>query len=187
MWLICGLGNPGKKYLYTRHNIGFDILDSLVKKYSLNLIKKDKLKEIYKGNINSIECILCKPLVFVNQSGMIVKKISKFYQIPNKNILMIHDDLDLKLSKVKVKIGGGNGGHNGLLDTDKNIGKDYKRLRFGIDHPGNKKLVSSYVLKKFSKEDREIVNQIIELISIHFPLIFDNESLFLTKISSKMK
>ena len=76
MWLICGLGNPGKKYLHTRHNIGFDILDSLVKKYSLNLIKKDKLKEIYKGNISNIECILCKPLVFMNQSGIIVKKVS---------------------------------------------------------------------------------------------------------------
>ena len=187
MWLICGLGNPGKKYLHTRHNIGFDILDSLVKKYSLNLIKKDKLKEIYKGNINSIECILCKPLVFINKSGIIVKKVSKFYQIPNNKILIIHDDLDLKLSKVKVKIGGGNGGHNGLLDIDKNIGKDYKRLRFGIGHPGDKNLVSSYVLKKFIKEDREIVNQIIELISINFTLIFDNESLFLTKISSKTK
>ena len=187
MWLICGLGNPGEKYLHTRHNIGFDILDLLVKEYSLNLIKKDKLKEIYKGNINSIECVLCKPLVFVNLSGTVIKKVRNLYKIPNNKILIIHDDLDLKLCKLKVKIGGGNGGHNGLLNTDQYIGKDYKRLRFGIGHPGEKKLVSSYVLKKFIKEDRKIVDHSIKLITTHFSLIFEDESLFLTKITSEIK
>ena len=187
MWLICGLGNPGKKYQNTRHNIGFEIIESLIKKYNFKLYKKDKLKEIYKGKIDQEQCMICKSLVYMNQSGEAIGSVVKFYKIPNSKILIIHDDLDLAIGKVKIKTSGGNGGHNGLLSIDKAISNNYKRLRIGIGHPGSKKLVSSYVLKKFPKDDKKIINIIIDLIVNLFSLSFENESLLLTKVSLEVK
>ena len=165
MWLICGLGNPGKKYRNTRHNIGFDIADSIVNEYNFKLYKKDKTKEIFRGSIKKINCLLCKPQTYMNISGSPIREIASFYKIPKSKILIIHDDLDLVVGKVKIKTGGGNGGHNGLYSIDQAIGKNYKRLRIGIGHPGSKDLVSSYVLRKFDKHNREIVEKIINIIT----------------------
>lgn len=183
MWLICGLGNPGNKYKNTRHNIGFDLCDSIINKYEFDLKNKDSAKEIYTGIISNNKCLLCKPLGFMNLSGSAVSKILNFYKIQLDKTIIIHDDLDLKIGKVKIKVGGGNAGHNGLSSIDRLIGKNYKRLRIGISHPGSKELVSSYVLKKFNKLDRKIIDNIIEILTNNFKLIFDNESLLLTKLS----
>ena len=187
MWLICGLGNPGKKYQNTRHNIGFDLLDSIIDKYNCKLNKKDKTKEIYKGSIGNMHCLFCKPLVYMNLSGPVIREIINFYKIPKSKLLIIHDDLDLIVGKVKIKIGGGNGGHNGLSSIDQSIGTNYRRLRIGIDHPGLKNLVSSYVLKKFNKEDRKIINKIIKFLTQTFSLIFEDKALLLTKLASEIK
>ena len=187
MWLICGLGNPGKKYLNTRHNIGFDLVDAIIKKYKFKLDKKDKTKEIYKGSINKFNCLLCKPQTYMNVSGLPIGGIVNFFKIPKSKILIIHDDLDLVVGKVKIKIGGGNGGHNGLSSIDQAIGKNYKRLRIGISHPGSKDLVSSYVLKKFNKADRKIIEKIIQILTESFSLVFDNKNLLLTILSLKIK
>ena len=123
----------------------------------------------------------------MNISGSPIREIASFYKIPKSKILVIHDDLDLVLGKVKIKIGGGNAGHNGLSSIDQTIGKNYKRLRIGIGHPGSKYLVSSYVLKKFDKADRNIIEKIIQLLTKSFSLIFDNKELLLTKLSLKIK
>ena len=131
--------------------------------------------------------MICKSLEYMNRSGQAISSVVKFYKISNAKVLIVHDDLDLMIGKVKIKIGGGNGGHNGLLSIDKAIGNNYKRLRIGIGHPGSKKLVSSYVLKKFPKDDKKIINIIIELIVNLFSLIFENESLLLTKVSLELK
>ncbi len=187
MWLICGLGNPGKKYQNTRHNVGFDLVNAIVKKYNFKLDKKDKTKEIYKGSIKKINCFLCKPQTYMNVSGSPIGEIVNFFKIPKSKILIIHDDLDLIVGKVKIKIGGGNGGHNGLSSIDQTIGKNYKRLRIGIGHPGSKDLVSSYVLKKFNKADRKIIEKIIEVLTELFSLIFYDKELLLTKLSLKIK
>ena len=145
MWLICGLGNPGKKYQNTRHNIGFNLLDSIINQYNCELYKKDKSKEIYKGLIENKNFLFCKPLNYMNLSGPVIREIVNFYKIPKSKILIIHDDLDLIVGKVKIKIGGGNAGHNGLSSIDENIGTNYKRLRIGIDHPGSKELVLIFI------------------------------------------
>ena len=187
MWLICGLGNPGKKYQKTRHNVGFDLVDAIIKKYNFKLDKKDKTKEIYKGAIKKINCLFCKPQTYMNVSGLPIREIVNFFKIPKSKILVIHDDLDLVVGKVKIKIGGGNGGHNGLSSIDQTIGKSYKRLRIGIGHPGSKDLVSSYVLKKFNKADRKIIEKIIEVLTESFSLIFDDKELLLTRLSLKIK
>jgi len=187
MWLICGLGNPGEKYTNTRHNVGFDLLDQIAKEYKFDLIKKDKASEILKGNIDNKKCLLLKPLTFMNLSGNVVSKIKNYYKIPISNIIILHDDLDLKLGKVKIKIGGGNAGHKGLGNIDQKIGKEYIRLRIGINHPGSKKLVSSYVLKKFSKDDRKIIDMIMKILCNKLDLIFNDHGLLLSKLSLEIK
>ena len=184
MWLICGLGNPGKRYLYTRHNIGFEIVDLIINKYNFILKNKDKNQELYKGVIQNNNCLICKPLTFMNNSGIVISKTINYYKIKKTKIIVIHDDLDLTLGKIKIKVGGGNAGHNGLSSIDNVIGNQYKRIRFGIGHPGSKNLVEKYVLNKFDTTEKEIVNKQVENIIKYFSLIFENKSLFLTKILS---
>ena len=184
MRLICGLGNPGIKYNLTRHNLGFDMVNYLVDFYKFSIVKKDKKLELYKGEIGNTECYLCKPLTYMNLSGPPIGKLINFFKIKLTEIVVIHDDIDLTIGRIKIKIGGGNGGHNGLSSIDSIIGKDYKRLRIGVGHPGNKDMVSSYVLEKFSREDRELMNNKIELLTKNFSLIFEDDAMFLTKISS---
>ena len=184
MWFICGLGNPGKKFKFTRHNLGFEVIDSLIELNDLKLIKADKDKELYKGKIATEECFFCKPLKYMNLSGPVIMELTNFYKLPIEKIIVIHDDLDLKVGKIKIKIGGGNAGHNGLESIDEIIGKNYKRIRIGIGHPGLKELVSKYVLQKFLTEERDIIDLKIRLLTEHFSLIFRDENLLLTKIAS---
>jgi len=187
MLAICGLGNPGSKYAETRHNIGFVLIDKIVKNYNFILLKKDRKKELYKGLIGKKNCILIKPLTFMNLSGLSILETLNFYKIKTTDLFVIHDDLDLNLAKLKIKIGGGNGGHNGLASIDDFIGNNYNRIRFGIGRPIKKNLVSSYVLKKFLKSEEKLINNIISKITENFELIFSNTSLFLTRISEKDK
>ena len=148
------------------------------------IIKKDKNVELFKGVIGKEKCLLCKPLTYMNRSGPPISKLINFYKISKSKIIIIHDDLDLAVNKIKIKTGGGNGGHNGLLSIDEAIGNNYKRLRIGIGHPGIKEMVSSYVLEKFSHQDRELIDKKITLLTKHFSLIFEDDGLFLTKIAS---
>ena len=186
MWLFCGLGNPGKKYEKTRHNIGFILADSLVKNYKLNLIKNNNSYKLYKGFINKNECLVCKPLNYINMSGKVVNEVKNYYKISKSKIIIAHDDLDLLVGKIKIKIGGGNAGHNGLLSIDQHIGKDYMRLRVGIGHPGDKHLVQKYVLSKFIKKEYNTINQLIDLIKNNFEYLFKEKEIFLNKIYSNI-
>lgn len=183
MYLICGLGNPGKKYEDTRHNVGFKFIDEILMKYKFKILKKNKSREIYKGKIKKYEYCIFKSLTYMNLSGPPVGKFLNYYKIPKKNLVVIHDDLDLAIGKIKVKFGGGNGGHNGLLSIDETIGNSYNRLRIGIGHPGIKNLVTQYVLENFTSKEKKIINKIIKLSAKHFDLLFTNKELFLTKIN----
>ncbi len=185
MFLICGLGNPGENYKNTRHNVGFHLVDNIILNFNLDKIKEDRLKELYSGVINNQKLFVLKPLTFMNLSGKAVSEIVNFYKIKLDHVFIIHDDLDLELSKVKIKKGGANGGHNGLESIDQFIGKNYIRIRIGIDHPGNKDLVSSYVLNKFLKSEEEIINKKIDKMVNNIELIFSDIPLFLTKISQQ--
>ncbi len=183
MFLICGLGNPGKEYINTRHNIGFNLVDKLVSFYNFTPYKKDSKKEIYKGLIDNNSCLLMKPLSFMNLSGPPIREVMNFYKLEKNKLFVIHDDLDLELGKVKIKLGGGNGGHNGLTNVDEIIGNDYYRIRIGIDHPGEKYLVSKYVLNKFSENEMKIINDQLNKISKNFDILLSDTGLFLTKLS----
>ena len=150
MNLISGLGNPGDKYKKTRHNIGFLVIDEITKNLSSSNINNSNFQaDIQKHTSN----LYVKPQTYMNASGDSIISIVDYYDIPNENIIIIHDDLDLPFGTVKFKIGGGHGGHNGLRSIDSHIGKDYIRVRVGIGKPENKGDVANYVLSDFSKEE----------------------------------
>jgi len=177
MFLICGLGNPGKKYIKTRHNIGFQLVDKLSNFYNFSSLKKDNKKEVLKGSINNNACLLMKPLSFMNLSGQPIQEIINFYKIEKNKLFIIHDDLDLGLGKVKIKYGGSNGGHNGLLSIDEMIGTNYYRLRIGIDHPGDKDKVTKHVLGNFNEVERKSLFALFEVIYLNFSQIFISKHL----------
>jgi len=185
MFLICGLGNPGKEYINTRHNIGFNLIDKISKYYDFSPFKKDNKKEVFKGLIDNHPCLLIKPLIFMNLSGKPVQEIMNFYKIERNKIYVIHDDIDLELGKIKVKLGGGNGGHNGLYSIDETIGNNYYRLRIGIDHPGLKDLVSNYVLNKFNKDELNLIEKKLTKITENFGILLESSNLFLTKLAEE--
>lgn len=184
MHLLVGLGNPGKDYEKTRHNIGFMVIDELVNSYSLSSPKTKFHGILSDGVIDGKKVLAIKPNTFMNRSGLCVGEVVNFYKIPLENIIVFHDEIDLVFNKVKVKSGGGHGGHNGLRDIDAKIGKDYKRVRIGVGHPGDKDKVSGYVLKNFSKEEQTPIERLIDNISSNISLLLKNDdSLFMTRIS----
>ena len=165
MYLIAGLGNPGDKYIKTRHNIGFLVIDEITKKLDTSNISNQNFNSITKKYRTNI---YAKPQTFMNESGISILNIVEYYNIPNENIIIVHDDLDLPFGIVKYKTGGGHGGHNGLRSIDEHIGKDYMRVRIGIGKPEDKKNVANYVLSDFTKVEQQklydIINHIISSI-----------------------
>lgn len=158
MTLIAGLGNPGTKYENNRHNIGFLAIDKIAKNLSLQLKEKSDFKAIFsKDN----ETLYVKPLTYMNLSGESISKIKNYYKVENKNIIIIHDDLDLPFGTIKFKIGGSHGGHNGLRSIDSHIGQDYIRVRVGIGKPERKEMVAHYVLSDFNKDETNTLQDII--------------------------
>ena len=158
MYLITGLGNPGDKYAKNRHNVGFLVIDQITKNTPTSNINNSNFKAIV---LKTSKQLLAKPQTFMNLSGEAVLSIADYYNIANDNIIVIHDDLDLPFGSVKFKIGGGNGGHNGLRSIDSHIDKDYIRIRIGIGKPLNKSDVASWVLSDFSKDELNKLNDII--------------------------
>ena len=192
MLVLVGLGNPEAKYKMNRHNVGFMTIDSIVDNYKLAPYKTKFQSQIITKKINDTPIIFSKPQTFMNLSGKSIGNILNFYKLKCENVIVIHDDLDLNLGTVKTKIGGSSGGHNGLKSLDSIIGKNYRRLRIGIGHPGDKTLVNNYVLGDFSKSENVIINILIKNISLNFDKIItkkeDNLSQLLAEnISYKEK
>ena len=158
--LIVGLGNPGKKYDKTRHNCGADFVQLLSEKLKVSLQKEDKFFSLYGIKIlNKVKIHLCIPTIYVNESGKTVSSIINYLKISNEQVLVIHDDLDLPLGKIKLKEAGGHGGHNGLRNIIDSLKGDanFKRMRIGIDHPEKEEDVVKYVLSKFTKKERQLL------------------------------
>ena len=192
MLVLVGLGNPEAKYKLNRHNVGFMAIDSIVANYKLAPYKTKFQSQIVTKKINDTPVIFSKPQTFMNLSGKSIGNILNFYKLKCENVIVIHDDLDLNLGTVKTKIGGSSGGHNGLKSLDSIIGKNYRRLRIGIGHPGEKTLVHNYVLGDFSKSQNIIINNLIKNITLNLDRIIknkeDNLSQFLAEnISYKEK
>lgn len=165
MKLIVGLGNPGKEYEYTRHNIGFMALDEYAKVKGLDF-NKTKFDGLYLDTIiNGEKCILLKPLKYMNLSGEVIKKYVDFYKISSSDVLIIHDDMDLDIGDFKIRYKGGSAGHNGLKNIESNLGtNEYKRIKIGISKNKNIDTVN-YVLGKFSKSENLILSDVLKQIS----------------------
>lgn len=182
MILIAGLGNIGEEYKNTKHNIGFMAVEQIAQDYNFPDWKEKNKYLFTKTKIDNIDVILIKPTTYMNLSGEAVQALTTLYKIKPEDIIVIHDDLDLKTGIIKTKQGGGTGGHNGLKNIDSKIGNNYHRIRIGISHPRDinpHQDVASYVLSKFSAEDTKIINSSIENISKNIPQILKKDFLSL--------
>lgn len=164
MKLIVGLGNPGKEYEKTRHNVGFDVIDAYLKSKSITSCK-EKFQGVYSEyTLNGEKIILLKPQKYMNLSGEVIRKYVDFYKINIDDILIVHDDLDTPCGSVKLRMSGGSGGHNGLKNIELYLNtKDYKRIKVGVSNDKNVD-TKDYVLGSFSKEDRKKIDDSIEYI-----------------------
>jgi PTH1 family peptidyl-tRNA hydrolase len=158
--LLVGLGNPGEKYTATRHNAGFWWIDKIATQTDSKLVLEGKFYGIA-GKLNTkAETWLLKPTTFMNASGKSVAALANYYKISPSEILVIHDELDLPVGSVKLKMGGGHGGHNGLKDIEAALGtKDFWRLRIGIGHPGDRNEVVNFVLKAPTKDEETTIDE----------------------------
>jgi len=152
--LVVGLGNPGPKYTETRHNAGFWFVDALARQHGGSFRQENKFAgETARITLDGREVWLLKPQTFMNRSGQSVKLLASFYKVPVEAILVVHDEIDLPPGDVRLKRGGGHGGHNGLRDIIAHLGKEFLRLRVGVGHPGHKDQVVDYVLQRPSRGD----------------------------------
>ncbi len=184
MKIIAGLGNPGSKYAGNRHNIGFMAVDAIYRKGQFSPWSKKFKAEVSEGDVGGEKVLLMKPDTFMNLSGEAVGQAMRFYKLSPADIIAIHDELDLPAGKVRIKVGGGNGGHNGLKSLDAHCGKDYKRLRLGIGHPGSKELVHNHVLGDFAKADQSWLDPLLDDIGLNVDLLLEGDgSKFMNKLS----
>lgn len=175
MYLLVGLGNPGKEYEDTRHNAGWHTLDAICDKYGFASFKKKGKAQIAEGSIGTRKCIAVKPTTYMNLSGEAVQPLMAFHKVPLSQIYVFHDELAIPLGKIKVKQGGGAAGHNGLKSLDQHIGQEYFRVRLGIGHPGDRDAVTGHVLSKFRKEEREIMDSMSIAIAAELPLLLEGK------------
>lgn len=165
MQLFVGLGNPGGEYQNNRHNIGFMAIDAIAARHNFPPFKSKFNGQIADGNIDGTRVLLLKPQTFMNRSGDSVGQAAKFYKFDTGEITVIYDELDLTPGKVRVKTGGGNGGHNGLRSITPVIGEAYRRVRLGIGHPGSKEQVTRHVLGDFAKSDAKWLEALLDEIA----------------------
>jgi peptidyl-tRNA hydrolase, PTH1 family len=189
-WLIVGLGNPGQEYTFNRHNLGFLFIDRLQDVYGGNDFKKNKWNGLMaEGKIADQNCIFLKPQSYMNLSGPSVQGVANFYKIPMDRVIVIHDDLDLIVADIKIKQGGGNGGHNGLKSIDAHLGQSYWRIRLGIGHPGHRDQVSSYVLNNIPKVEIDGYVDLFDRMCDQLPILIKdgqvNSPKFLSEVKSK--
>lgn len=186
MFLVVGLGNPGSGYAANRHNIGFMAADELVRRYSFGPWRKKFQGQISEGELNGQKVLVLKPETFMNLSGQSVGEVLRFYKIPVEDVIVLHDELDLPPGKLRVKRGGGHGGHNGLRSIDAHCGKEYRRVRLGIGHPGDKARVHGHVLGDFSKAEQDgWLMTLLDAVAAEFErLIKGDDGGFMSKVSA---
>lgn len=188
MLIIAGLGNPGGKYAANRHNIGFLAADEIVRHHAFGPWKSKFKAEISTGMLDGDKALIVKPQTFMNNSGEAVGKLLRFYKLAVSDLVVIHDELDLVSGKVRIKTGGGAGGHNGIRSIDAHCGKDYRRLRLGIGHPGDKAQVTNHVLGDFARADYLWLDPLLATIADNAPLLATGEEAsFMNRVSLAMK
>ena len=188
MRLFVGLGNPGAKFAHHRHNIGFAVADEIARRHGFAPWRRRFQGETAEGTLDRERVVLLRPLTFMNDSGRAVQEAASFFKIAPGEITVFQDELELPPAKLRVKIGGGIAGHNGLRSISAHIGNEYRRVRLGIGHPGVKELVHAYVLSDFAKDDRPWVEALREAIADNAGLLVTNrDSTFQNKVHLAMQ
>jgi PTH1 family peptidyl-tRNA hydrolase len=175
MLLIVGLGNPGAEYRNHRHNVGYMAADAIHDRHGFSPWRRRFQGEVAEGSLAGKKTLLLKPLTYMNESGRSVQAAAQFYKIEPKDIVVIHDEVDLPPGKTRMKSGGGTAGHNGLRSIGPAIGEDFRRLRIGVGHPGVKEAVPHYVLHDFPKEDRAWVEPLLDAIAANAALLAEGK------------
>ncbi|MCO5080098.1 MAG: aminoacyl-tRNA hydrolase [Rhizobiaceae bacterium] len=184
MLLFAGLGNPGGKYQNNRHNVGFMAADAIARRHDFLPWSKKFQGLVAEGTIGGEKILLIKPQTFMNLSGQSVGEAMRFYKLQPGDVTVFYDELDLLAGKVRVKVGGGAGGHNGIRSLDQHIGNPYRRVRIGIGHPGVKELVHGHVLGDFAKADAEWLDPLLDAIAENADkLAKGDDSGFMNKVS----
>lgn len=185
MHVIAGLGNPGPRYAGNRHNIGFMAADAIVGRHSSFGPWQSKWNaQIAEGRLDAEKLLVIKPQTFMNLSGQSVGEALRFYKLGPDDLTVLYDELDLAPGKVRVKRGGGTGGHNGIKSLDAHCGKDYRRVRLGIGHPGDKARVQAHVLGDFAKSEQDWLEPLLDAIGDHIGmLVAGDESGFMNKLA----
>jgi PTH1 family peptidyl-tRNA hydrolase len=184
MRLLVGLGNPGESYARNRHNIGYLAADHIVRRHSFSGWRSRFQGRLAEGTVAGEKVLVLKPETFMNLSGQAVAAVARFLKILPADIVVVHDELDLRPGKVRVKRGGGAGGHNGLKSIDAHIGSEYLRVRLGIGHPGDKDLVTPWVLSDFAKTDETWLAPLLDAVAVQLPvLLAGDENAFMTRLA----
>jgi PTH1 family peptidyl-tRNA hydrolase len=184
MKLIVGLGNPGKTYARHRHNVGFMALERIAERHGLGPWRKRYRGLVAEGVIGGKRVMLLMPQTYMNDSGQAVGEAQRYLKIPERDIYVLHDEIDLGPGKLKVKAGGGNAGHNGLRSISAHVGNDYARVRIGVGHPGVKDRVIGYVLHDFAKADAAWLAPVLDAIAAEAPrLVAGDEAGFMSRVA----
>jgi PTH1 family peptidyl-tRNA hydrolase len=188
MQLFVGLGNPGSKYAHNRHNIGFMAVDEIARRHGFAPWRRRFQGMTSEGALDHEKVVLLRPETFMNESGRAVQEAANFFKLAAGDIVVFQDELELPPAKVRVKVGGGIAGHNGLRSISAHIGNDYRRVRLGIGHPGLKELVHSHVLSDFSKADRPWVEALCSVMADNAGLLATaKDSTFQNKVHLAMQ
>ncbi len=186
MLLLVGLGNPGRESEDNRHNIGFMAVDALIARFNLSAPRTRRRPDgvFSEGMIDGGKVMVLKPQTYMNESGRAVGAAVRYWKLDVEDVIVFHDDLDLAPGKVRVKRGGGHGGHNGLRSIDSHMGKDYRRVRLGIGHPGDKDRVTGHVLRDFAKSDRTWLEPLLDAVADSAPMLIEgDDSGFMTRVA----
>jgi len=184
MLVIAGLGNPGREHERQRHNIGFMAADEIIRRYNLSLRQSRHHAYVAEGHIAGEKILLLKPKTYMNESGRAVGSAVRFHKLKPRDVIVLYDELDLVPGKVRVKMGGGHAGHNGIRSISSHIGQDFRRVRIGIGHPGDKKRVHRYVLSDFPKAEVEWVERVTDAIADALPLLIEGDDPgFMTRVA----
>ena len=175
MLLIAGLGNPGVKYARNRHNVGFMLAEKIAHQYRFGSMRTRFRSETFEGEIGPSKILLMKPQTFMNNSGFAIGEASRFYKVEPSAVFIAHDELDLPPGRIRIKIGGSDGGHNGLRSINSQLVKQYIRIRIGIGHPGRKEHVNSHVLGNFSRNDQDWLEPVLDNLTANLRILLDGD------------
>ncbi len=173
MLLLAGLGNPGSRHARQRHNVGFMAVDRIASAHGFGTWRRRFHGEAAEGRLGGLKTLLFKPLVYMNNSGRALGEVVRFFRLPGSGIVVLYDEIDLALGKVRVKQGGGHAGHNGIRSVHAHIGADYRRVRVGVNHPGHKDLVIGHVLRDFPQSEQVQVDIVLDAIADAAPFLAD--------------